>query len=91
VRTAKPRFTTHGAPPLGTPAIVIFGLEPTIGEKKLNSSATTLTEKVLAKRQDNTTVRIALLFMVPLPLIFKIWVRSLNPDRATNPDDTKIE
>jgi hypothetical protein len=41
-------LTTHGAPPLFTPAMVTPGFDPTIGDKKAISSATVLS----ANRQE---------------------------------------
>src|SRR5215813_6889885 len=60
VSTAIPRRTTHGAPPLGTPAITAFGIDPTTGERNTNSSADVPIANIPAITHTATTNRLAL-------------------------------
>jgi hypothetical protein len=61
--TANPWLTTHGAPPLFTPAIVTPGFEPTIGDKKAISSATVPTANRPEAKHDRITATAALFFI----------------------------
>ena len=63
-KTANPWLTSHGAPPLLTPAIVIPGFEPTIGDKKAISSAMVPTANRLETKHDKITATAALVFIL---------------------------
>jgi hypothetical protein len=65
-KTANPWLTTHGAPPLFTPAMVTPGFEPTIGDRKPISSATVLNANRQETKHDIIPIA-ALIFILFIP------------------------
>jgi hypothetical protein len=71
---------THGSPPLGTPAIVTPGFDPTTAAKNENSSANVLTANIAAKTQAITAIE-DVFFMLENPSFLENRARS-NQDLA---------